>query len=163
MLLYIFEFYNITEKIIMNDIYQLIEETSEQLGFKLIECNINEKSRKIIIVIYKPSGISINDCEKLNKELQDDIEFIEKFKGKYDLEISSPGVNRILKNIKEYQIFKGKEITIIADTDEISEKIYKGILQGVDKENNILVEIEYNLHKIPYSQIKKGSLLYEKL
>lgn len=147
----------------MNNIYQLIEETSEQLGFKLVECNINEKSRKIFIVIYKPSGISISDCEKLNTELQDDIEFIEKFKGKYDLEISSPGVNKILKNIKEYQIFKGKEIKIIVDTDKISEKIYKGILQGVDKENNILVEIEYKLHKIPYSQIKKGSLLYEKL
>ncbi|MBU1076421.1 MAG: hypothetical protein KKH98_03960 [Spirochaetes bacterium] len=145
----------------MENIYNFIEETAERLGFRLVELNINDKYKKMAITIYKPTGVSIDDCEKLNKELIDDIEFIENYRGVYDLEISSPGTDRIFKDIKEYSIFVGKEVKIVADTKEVSSKVFTGVLKGIDKENNILVEKEYDLLKIPYNSIKKGGLLFE--
>ncbi len=141
---------------------KLIEETCERLGLRLIELGIDDQYKKITIIIYKPSGISIKDCERLAKELLDDIEYIDGFGKEYSLEISSPGVNRRFKSIREYEIFSGKEIKITSDAEESENQIYTGVLKGVDRKNNILVENEYDLYKIPYSKIKKSNLIFEK-
>ena len=147
----------------MENINTLFKETSERLGYKLIEFNLDEKYKKIAVVIYKPTGVSINDCEILTKELLNDIEYIDKFGREYNLEVSSPGVTRKFKSIEEYNIFTGKGIKITSDMLEGRNRVYTGVLKGVDKKNNILVENEYNLYKIPYSEIKKGGLVFEKL
>lgn len=147
----------------MQNINKLFEETSERLGYQLIEFNLDEKYKKIAAVIYKQAGISINDCEILTKELLNDIEYIDKFGKEYSLEVSSPGVTRRFKSIVEYNIFAGKEIKITSDMLEGRSRVYTGVLKGIDKKNNILVENEYNLYKIPYSKIRKGSLVFEKL
>ncbi len=79
------------------------------------------------------------------------------------MEISSPGVDRIFKSIKEYTIFNGKEIKITTESMDSNIETYTGILKGIDDENNILIENKYDLYKIPYNKIKKGSLLFEKI
>ena len=61
----------------MDDITGLIEDASERLGFKLIELDINDKYKKIRIIIYKTSGVTVEDCKVLGRELMDDIEFID--------------------------------------------------------------------------------------
>ncbi len=144
----------------MEDRDRLIEETAERLGFKLVELDINEKFKKIRIIIYKQTGIAVQDCEKITRELIDDIEFNDMYRSEYDIEVSSPGVSRNFKSIKEYDIFSGKEVRIISDEEE-DDKVYIGILKGIDSKNNILIENEYDLYKIPYVKIKKGCLLFD--
>ncbi len=146
----------------MEDRNRLIKETAERLGFKLVELDINEKFKKIRIIIYKKTGVAIEDCEKLTRELVDDIEFNDMYRSDYNLEVSSPGVARNFKSIKEYDIFSGKEVKIISNAAE-EDKVYIGILKGIDSKSNILIENEYDLFKIPYVKIKKGCLLFDKL
>lgn len=140
---------------------ELIGNIAERVGFKVVEANINEKHKKISIVIYKPSGVTIDDCTMLNDELLQDIEYLERFRDGYDLEVSSPGVERTFKSFGEYSIFEGREIKIVADTEKVKSKVYTGVLKGVDNENNVLIENGYDLFKIPYLQIRKGSLVFE--
>lgn len=139
----------------------LVNNIAEQLGFRLVEFTINEKYQKIFVVIYKNTGITIADCQKMNDALLEDIEFIDRFRNEYDLEVSSPGVDRIFKTLNEYVIFTGKEVKLVVDTDQVKSKVYTGVLKGIDSENNILLENGYNFYKIPFLQIKRGGLIFE--
>ena len=147
----------------MDNIKELIKKTTEKLGYKLVELNINDKYKNIIIIIYKKTGINIKDCQKLSRELLDDIEYIDKYGREYNLDVSSPGVSRIFKSFEEYNIFPGKEIKITSIDENNQNHTYTGVLEGTDDKNNILIENQYNLFKIPYKQIKKCLLLFESI
>jgi ribosome maturation factor RimP len=140
-------------------IYNIVESLAERLGFNLVEISLNERIKTITIFIYKKTGITIKDCEDMTNELLSEIEFRERYKDEYDIIVSSPGVNREFKYFKEYKIFEGKEVKIITDYNE--NPVLTGVLKGVDNENNVLIESGLKIHKIPYTHIKKGELIFE--
>lgn len=137
---------------------EVVTGIAESLGYRLVEFSIDEKHKKVNIVIYKKTGISIKDCECMTKELLEDIEFYDRFRNDYDIEVSSPGVQREFKSINEYKIFEGKEVKVI--TDYKDSPVITGILKGVDDSNKIIIEDGFKIHKIPYIHIKKGRLIF---
>ncbi len=143
----------------MNRLEEIVESIVEQEGFRLVEFSKNERKKYIRVVIYKKEGITIDDCERVSKDLNNDMEFQAIVKGEYDIEVSSPGVERDLKSLKEYKIFVGKEVKIVMDKEIDNNKWISGILRGVNEGNEVLVENGYNLYTIPYINIKRGKLI----
>lgn len=139
----------------------IIKSIAERMGYRVVELIINDKHRKISVIIHKPSGVTIEDCARLNDELLADIEFVERTRGEYDIEVSSPGVERVFRHFDEYDIFTGKEVRVYADDENGRSREYTGILKGVDAEKNILLENGYDFYKIPYPRIRKTSLMFE--
>ena len=136
----------------------IVMRVAESLGYRLVEFFVDEKHKKVNIVIYKKTGISIQDCEDMTKELLQNIEFYDRFRNDYDIEVSSPGVQREFKSINEYKIFEGKEVKVITDYKETP--VITGILKGVADSNKIIIEDGFKIHKIPYVHIKKGKLIF---
>ncbi len=143
----------------MNGLNEIVESIVEQGGFKLVELNINERKKYMTIIVYKKDGVTIDDCGHISRELSNDIEFQDIIRGKYVIEVSSPGINRKMKSIDEYCIFAGREVKIVADIDINDTNWIIGILKGVNEKNEVLVEHEYNTYKIPYVNIKRGELI----
>ena len=100
-------------KEILENITPIIENTAMRCGVIPIEIELVKESSRWFLRIYifsKDHEISLEDCEKVSRGLDNLLDDLIPFK--YYLEISSPGIERKLKSEKEYIIFKGKSIDL---------------------------------------------------
>ena len=125
---------NLLEPIITNLDYELYD----------VEYAKEGKDYYLRIFIDSPRGIDLNDCEKVNDAITDVLDEADYIKGQYFLEVSSPGVERILRKDKHLKQNIGNKINIkLFQKDESRSKEYTGILKDFD-ENEILVEVQKN-------------------
>lgn len=129
---------------------EIYEQKTEELLLPIIEKNqfelvdveyVKEGSNWYLrAYIDKPGGITVDDCEVVNRalsELLDQNDFIE---DSYILEVSSPGLGRPLKKEKDFQRSLGEEVEIRTYRAINRQKEFVGVLKGYDKES---VTIEY--------------------
>lgn len=122
----------------------LVKDKIEKIGYKLYDVlYVKEGSNKILrIVIDSEHGISLDDCEKVNNEIKEIIDEANPIEEQYFLEISSPGIERLLRKDWQLKKFKGAEVNIkLFKKDENGKKEYVGTLGNVT-ENTLDVEIE---------------------
>ena len=95
-------------------IEKLLKQTIENLGYELYDV-IYEKEAKdyyLRVFIDKPEGISLEDCEKVNDAISDLLDEANYIKDQYFLEVSSPGIERLLRKEKHLEQSIEKEITV---------------------------------------------------
>lgn len=122
----------------------LVKDKIEKIGYELYDVlYVKEGSNKILrIVIDSEHGISLDDCEKVNNEIKEIIDEANPIEEQYFLEISSPGIERLLRKDWQLKKFKGAEVNIkLFKKDENGKKEYVGTLGNVT-ENTLDVEIE---------------------
>ena len=131
-------------------IKKIIQPGVENIGYELIdvECHHGKKSIKIIVFIDHENGITFDDCVTvtniISSIIDEDYDLIEH----YNLEVSSPGLNRKLILKEHYDKFIGKDIKVKLKTKIDNRKIYKGILlERIDdriyiSENNQKINIQ---------------------
>ena len=122
----------------------LVKDKIEKIGYELYDVlYVKEGSNKILrIVIDSEHGISLDDCEKVNNEIKEIIDEANPIEEQYFLEISSPGIERLLRKDWQLRKFKGAEVNIkLFKKDENGKKEYVGTLGNVT-ENSLDVETE---------------------
>lgn len=128
---------NIEEKV-----EQLVKDKIEAIGYELYDVEYAKEGKNYFLRIFidKPDGIDLNDCEKVNDAINDMLDAADYIKEQYFLEVSSPGVERVLRKEKHLKQNIGNEISIkLFQKDENGKKEYQGILKGFDNEK---VELE---------------------
>ena len=122
----------------------LVKNQIEKIGYELYDVlYVKEGSNKILrIVIDSEKGISLDDCEKVNNEIKETIDKANPIEEQYFLEISSPGIERLLRKDWQLKKFKGAEVNIkLFKKDENGKKEYTGILGDIT-EKTLDVEAE---------------------
>ena len=122
----------------------IVKEKIEKVGYELYDVlYVKEGSNKILrIVIDSENGISLDDCEKVNNEIKEIIDEANPIEEQYFLEISSPGIERLLRKDWQLKKFKGAEVNIkLFKKDENGKKEYIGTL-GEVTENTLDVEVD---------------------
>ena len=121
-------------------IEKLLKPVIENLGYELYDV-IYEKEAKdyyLRIFIDKPEGISLNDCEKVNNAITNLLDEANYIKDQYFLEVSSPGIERLLRKEKHLKQSLGKEITVNLfkpiNIENEKQKQIDGILKDFNKE-----------------------------
>lgn len=134
-------------------IESLIRSKIEELGYILYDIEYTKEGKDYFLRIYIDSneGINLTDCEKTTNAINDTLDKADYIKNEYFLEVSSPGVERILRKDKHLKENIGKEVEIKLFKTINKEKILNGILSKFDKEkiyikvNTDQKEIERNL------------------
>ncbi len=135
---------------------KLLKNKIEALGYDLYDVEYAKEGSSYFLRIYidKSDGINLDDCEKVNNEITDDLDNADYIKEQYFLEISSPGVERILRKDKHLEQNIGKEIHVkLFKKDENSKKEYQGILKNFN-EQTVTLENEIQLQRKNIAQIK---------
>jgi ribosome maturation factor RimP len=138
------------------DLEALIEKNVSKLGYELVDLEIVNRGELLRIFIDKPSSITIDDCVDVTNQLkhiltvEEDISFDR-------LEVSSPGTNRVIKKLKDFERFKGEKIKIKTRSPIEERRNFSGILHGLEK-NLILIEFNNALVKIKLDNIEKARL-----
>ena len=138
------------------DLEALIEKNVSKMGYELVDFEVINRGELLRIFIDKPSSITIHDCVDVTNQLkyiltvEEDITFDR-------LEVSSPGTNRVVKKLKDFERFKGEKIKIKTRTPIEDRKNFTGILQGI-KEDLILIDFNDVLVEIKLDNIEKARL-----
>ena len=80
---------------------ELLKDIIENIGYELYDVRYEKEGKDyyLRIIIDKPEGIDINDCENVNNAINDMLDEADYIKDQYFLEVSSPGIERILNHI----------------------------------------------------------------
>lgn len=135
----------------------LVKKPIEEIGYELYDVEYSKEGKDYFLRIFidKDSGIDLNDCEKVNNTISDILDEANYIKEQYFLEVSSPGIERVLRKDKHLEQNIGEEISIkLFKKDENGLKEYQGILRQFD---NDYIELEENIkiERKNISQIKK--------
>ncbi|MFK8029448.1 MAG: ribosome maturation factor RimP [Gammaproteobacteria bacterium] len=123
----------------------LLEPTVESLGYQLIDLEYNASSKHGLLRLYigHPDGITVDDCQKVSHQVSGILDVEDPIKSEYDLEVSSPGVDRILRTTAHYEEFMGSEVNIRLKRPEQNRRKLTGVIMAVsDKELSVEVEGE---------------------
>lgn len=114
---------------VLEKITPLIENTAMRFGYIPIEIEFVKENHRWFLRIFlysKEKDVTLDDCEKVTRSLSDFLD--ELIPVKYNLEVSSPGLERKFKSDKEFIIFKGRRVSIKLKNplEGETEKIFKG-------------------------------------
>ena len=141
---------------------KLLKPTIEKTGYELYDVEYAKEGKNYFLRIFidKQEGIDLNDCEKVNDVINDLLDEADFIKEQYFLEVSSPGIERVLKKDKHLEQNIGKEVQIkLFKKDEDGQKEYKGILQEFNEEK-ITVETDATQKEIERKKIAQIRTIY---
>ena len=142
---------NIEEKV-----ESLIKPKIENIGYELYDVEYSKEGKNYFLRVFidKPEGIDLTDCEKVNDEINDVLDEANYIKEQYFLEVSSPGIERILRKDKHLEKNIGTEINVkLFKKDENGNKEYQGILKSFN-ETEIELEEDIKIERKNIAQIK---------
>ncbi|MGH9147813.1 MAG: ribosome maturation factor RimP [Vicinamibacterales bacterium] len=107
------------------------------------------------------SGVSVEDCERVSRDVSAILDVEDVINHAYVLEVSSPGLDRPLRNAADYQRFAGRlaKIVVVEPVDRQSH--LEGRLKGLDGEAVLLEGRSGRIHRIPLSVISRARLAVE--
>ena len=140
----------------MDDLETLIEKLVTQLGYELVDFESINGGQILSIYIDKVDLISIEDCTIVSNHVNNVLSIETNFD--YErLEVSSPGLDRVIKKIKDFDRFKGQKAKIKTRFAIENRKNFKGTLSGI-KGESIMIRIEDKLLTIDFENIDKARL-----
>lgn len=157
----------------MQDLHDLIDKTVTQFGFELVDLEISNRGKLLRVFIDKltpkdiKDSVNIDDCVLVSNQLGNVLTVEHEIE--YDrLEISSAGMDRVLKKEKDFERFTGERAQIklrVGVKDEganaaettLPRKTFLGILKGVEA-SNVLMECDGVTYKLALSNIDKARL-----
>jgi ribosome maturation factor RimP len=147
---------------ITKEVETLIKPILDSLNIELvlIEYYGTKGGGKLRIFIDKAEGITIDDCVQVSKMISRALDHTDIIYHRYNLEVSSPGLDRPLVKKEDFIRFKGKQCKITTLIRYQNRKNFKGKLLGFE-DNKVIICAEDEIFKIPYSKINKANLIPE--
>ena len=141
---------------------KLIEPIIEKIGYELYDVEYAKEGKNYFLRIFIDSekGIDLNDCEKVNDAITDILDEENYIKEQYFLEVSSPGIEKVLRKDKHLEKNIGTDINVkLFKKDENGKKEYLGKLKEYNQ-NEIVIEQEENEIKIERKNISQIKTVY---
>lgn len=111
----------------------LLQPLVEDLGYEFVglEHSSNPKSPSLVIYIDRPGGIAVEDCARVSREVAALLDVEDPIPGHYDLEVSSPGLDRPLFTLEQFERFSGEvaQVSLFAPLD--GRRKFKGEILGI--------------------------------
>ncbi len=140
----------------------LIKITTEGLGFQLwgYEYRPHSESALLRIFIEKESGITVEDCAQVSRQMGAVLDVEDIIPVAYILEVSSPGIDRVLFSIDQYKQYVGQSAKIRTRTPINERRNFRGSLEQVT-ETHVSILVDKEIHTIPFDAIDRTRLIME--
>ena len=143
-------------------LWELIEPIVSSEGMELVNIDYVRESRGWVLRLYVDTaeGVTIDHCARLSRQLGDVLDVKDIVPHPYILEVSSPGLNRILKREKDFITYRGETITVKTSQPVEKRKKFHGKLLDCS-EGTITLHADNHEVSIPLSLITKAQLKYQ--
>ena len=148
------------DKKLTAEISRLITPIVEALGYELWGCELKGLGRHTMLRIYIDSdhGVTLDDCSQVSHQVSGIMDVEDIITGKYDLEVSSPGLDRLLFKEEHYERFIGEQVKINLYAPWHGKRNYVGEIKGV-AENGVNILIDGNMVTLPIENIDKAKIV----
>jgi len=142
---------------------ELLDPVAEAAGYAIVRLRLmgGGEARRLQVMAERPDGeMDIDDCATLSRAISEVLDAADPISGRYTLEVSSPGVDRPLTRMKDFETFEGHEARLELDRLAEGRKRFKGALAGVEGDNVAIdVEGEDSTTLIPFAWIAEAKLV----
>jgi ribosome maturation factor RimP len=156
-----------SRKQLLEGLFEAFEPEVRAAGLELLDVELtSDENRKTIlrVTIYSPNGVTLDDCVNVETIISPMLDEMDPIAGSYNLEISSPGLERVLKRDKEYEIFGGRlcRVNLYGPID--GKRVFEGLLVGLDYsegESRVTILTESGQRSFSRQNISKVQLVYQ--
>ncbi len=147
----------------MQDLTPLFEPVIESMGYELVGIEFIGGGGHGTLRVYidRDEGVSVDDCAAISHQISGILDVEEPIRQSYDLEISSPGIDRPLFKLAEFERFAGNVAKIKLAIAHEGRRNFKGRLQGVADTRNVKIEVDGEEFQLPYADIARANLVGE--
>jgi ribosome maturation factor RimP len=138
----------------------VFEPVIEKAGFKLVRLRImGGASRTLQVMAERPDGsMDVEGCTALSHALLDFIEAEDPIEGEYEIEVSSPGIDRPLTRPMDFSRWCGHEAKIELNTPVADRKRFRGTLLGLDGAD-VMIRADNTDYRFPFRAIANAKLV----
>ncbi|MGL6174216.1 MAG: ribosome maturation factor RimP [Cellulosilyticaceae bacterium] len=143
------------KKQILNDVTNYLEPILEEFNFELVDLEFVKEGPNYYLRIYidKEGGIAIDDCQKTSRAIEVVLDEKDPIEMPYMLEVSSPGLDRIIKKDKDFERFNGEVVDVklyeaINKKKHIQGKLISKVEEVLTIRNEEGTDIEINMKNV---------------
>lgn len=136
---------------------ELLEPVVQGLGYEWVGAEFDGHQRVLRIYIDTPEGVTLEDCSKVSYQVSGVLDVEDPIPGRYQLEVSSPGLDRPLYTLEHFERFKGAMVRLQLSSALDGRRRFKARVAGVEGREVLLLEDGQN-YRIPFDLIEKARL-----
>ncbi len=142
---------------------ELLDPVAEAAGYEIVRLRLMGGGvRRLQIMAERPDGhMEIDDCALLSRAISEVMDAADPIEGEYNLEVSSPGVDRPLTRLKDFEAYEGFEARLELDRLAEGRKRFRGKLAGVE-DQDVLIDLEgeddHTAH-VPFAWVVEAKLV----
>ena len=139
---------------------QLLEPVVTALDCELwgVEVLPQGKQSLLRIFIDKEDGIGVEDCERVSRQVSSLMDVEDPVSGEYTLEVSSPGSDRPLYTLAQFEAFIGENVSVKLRFPYEGRRNFKGHLKGVEA-SDVVVEVDNHEYLFPFDSVEKANVI----
>jgi ribosome maturation factor RimP len=145
------------------DLQRFLEPTIAGLGFELVGIEYHPSRGRSLLRVYidSESGVTVDDCARVSYQVSGVLDVEDPIPGNYQLEISSPGLDRPLFRARDYERFAGQLVFVRLRQPLNGRRRFKGRLEGLH-DQDVVLELEDGAHvQLPLVAIEQAHLVPE--
>ncbi len=137
----------------------LLEPELGTIGYELVELEYKPRGHNGLLRVYidAADGVGLEDCAKVSRRVSSLLDVEDPIPGAYDLEVSSPGLNRPLRTLEHYRRFAGEKVKVQTVRPIEGQRRFKGMLRAVD-DTTLQLEVDGEEREIPLDLVERASL-----
>ncbi|MBW2704219.1 MAG: ribosome maturation factor RimP [Deltaproteobacteria bacterium] len=138
-------------------ITDMLETTIEALGFDLWGVEYLSQGRHTLVRIYidADKGVGVDDCAAVSVQVGSVFDVEDPITGEYTLEVSSPGMDRLLFKLDQYADYVGEQVELRLRSAFEGRRKFKGVLKGIESED-VVIQVDDHEYLLPHSAIEKA-------
>lgn len=138
----------------------LVRPVAEALGYELwgIEYLSHGKQSVVRIYIDSPDGVNVDDCAKVSRQVSSVFDVEEPILGEYTLEVSSPGMDRPLFTLDQFNQHVGELVKIRLRTSFEGRRKFSGRMTGIENDD-VIVAVDDDEYLLPFELIEKANVV----
>ena len=144
-----------------DELIELLEAPIRALGYELVDLEVRTGGQGLLrVYIDREEGINLDDCESVSRQLSALLDVEDPIRGRYVLEVSSPGLDRPLRTPEHFQRYCDHVVRVKLNQSRGGQRNFKGRLLGVE-ERDIVVEVDKQIFRLALSEIASAQLVAE--
>jgi ribosome maturation factor RimP len=139
----------------------LVEPTASELGFRIVRVRVSGNRRKRLQIMAErvsDGEMGIDDCSRLSRALSPVFDLEDPIQGEYDLEISSPGIDRPLMRVEDFERFKGHLAKLETAAMQNGQRRFKGTITSIEGDV-IVLATEQGEVRLPFGSLSDARLV----